>query len=209
MKLPSRSEKPWQSRAETVERRPRLVLAEGRATPEEALHARLAPAINRLLWTFLGADSERDDLAHDIFVRILRGASKVRDAEKLEPWAVRVAMNCIKNEFRRRKFRRWVSWDTVEDPPQHFDVDFQGRELLRRTYRLLEKLPLSERLPLTLQLLDDASLQQIASVCDCSVRTAKRRLRAARDRFELLARRDPLLASRLPARSAAEEMSDD
>lgn len=198
MKLPSRSERAWWPRAETAERWPRLVLADDQATPEEVLHALLAPTINRLVWAFLGADPERDDIAHDIFIRILRGASKVRDPKKLEPWAVRVAMNCIKNEFRRRKFRRWVSWDTVEEPPQlRFDIDFHGRELLRRTYQLLDKLPLSERLPFTLQLLDNASLQEIAKLCACSERTAKRRLQAARERFELLARRDPLLASRI------------
>lgn len=167
-------------------------------TPEERLHTLLAPTVNRLVWTFLGADPDRDDIAQEIFIRIFRGATKVREPAKLKPWAVRVAMNCIKKEFRRRSFRRWVSFSATREPEHpRFHEDFEGRELLQRTYCLLEKLPLRERLPLTLQLLENVDLERIAEVCECSSRTAKRRLKSARQRFERLARLDPVLASRL------------
>jgi hypothetical protein len=56
-------------------------------TRAEVLHARLAPVINRLVWSFLGVDPDRDDLVHDIFIRILRSAHTVRDPAKLEGWA--------------------------------------------------------------------------------------------------------------------------
>lgn len=172
-------------------------LAEREASLEERLHAQLFPTVNRLLWTFLGPDPERDDIAQEIFIRIFRGAARVREPARLEPWAVRIAMNCIKNEFRRRTLRRLLSLDATRDAEHpRFHQDFEGRELLRRTYALLEKLPPQERIPLTLQLLENADLEHIAEICACSARTAKRRLKSARERFERLARQDPLLASR-------------
>jgi len=183
----------------------RLVADSDRAA--ELLYERLAPVVNKLLWTFLGADPERDDLAHEIFIRILRGAEKVRDPSKLELWASRVTMNALKNEFRRRKLRRWLSLDMNEEPAYH--SDYEGRELLLRTYRTLERLPTRERLPFSLRLLQQASAEEIGRVCGCSVRTTKRRLRSARARFLKLAAADPLLGPRLASVSVQGDDSDE
>lgn len=182
-----------------AEPRERGVLgAVGNASQLELLHARLSPLVNRLLWTFLGCDAERDDVAHDIFVKILRGVDRVRDPSRLESWAMRVTMNSIKNEFRRRKLRRFLSLDAVteeEHPRMH--PDFEGRELLRTAQRVLAMLPMAERLAVTLRLFEGASAERIAEVCGFSVRTAKRRLASGHERFLRLARQDALLKARL------------
>lgn len=184
-----------------------FVLAAEDATQAELLHARLAPMVNRLVWSFLGADADRDDITHDIFIKIFRGVEHVRDASRLEAWALRVAMNSLKNEFRRRKLRRFFSFDTMGDD-QHPRVhpDFEGREVIVHTQRILETLPVDERLALTLRLFEDATDERIAEVCGFSVRTARRRLKAGRERFVRLARLDSLLASRI---SGELEESDD
>lgn len=183
----------------------RLAVAEGTTTQSEMLHRRLAPVVNKLIWTFLGPDPDRDDVAHDIFIKILRGAKHVRDPARLQDWAVRVAMNCIKNEFRRRKFRRFLSLDASEPATPSYHADFEGRELLLRTQRLLEALPVNERLPFTLRLLEGTSAEELAKICDCSVRTVKRRLRAGKARFERLAAQDPLLGPRITRKEAVDE----
>jgi len=167
-------------------------------TQAEVLHARIAPVVNRLVWSFLGVDAERDDLVHDIFVRILRSAHTVREPERLEEWAARVAVNCIKNEFRRRKLRRFFFLHShADDEGQAYHADFEGRELLTRTSRILEQIPIDERIPLTLQLMQDSSIEEIAKICGSSGRTVKRRLKSARERFARLAKHDPLVHSRL------------
>jgi RNA polymerase sigma-70 factor (ECF subfamily) len=185
-----------------------VIVAAGEASQTELLHARLAPMVNRLLWTFLGCDSERDDLAHDIFIKIFRGVHKVRDPARLESWAMRVVMNSVKNEFRRRKLRRLLSLDSVADadhPRVH--PDFEGRELLARTQRVLEALPVEERLAVTLRLMEQASAERIAELCGFSVRTAKRRLATGRERFLRLAQGDPLLSARFVEDAESEESS--
>lgn len=175
-----------------------LALAGHDRTRAELLHARLAPVVGRLVWSFLGPDAERDDLVHDIFLRILRTAHTVRDPARLEEWAARVTVNAIKNEFRRRKLRRFFSLeDRDENTESKYHPDFEGRQLLLRTAAILEAMPVNERIPLTLQLLHQSSIEEIADVCGSSVRTVKRRLKSARDRFTKLASRDPLLRSRL------------
>jgi RNA polymerase sigma-70 factor (ECF subfamily) len=164
----------------------------------DALYARLAPVVNKLLWALLGPDPERDYLAHEIFIRILRGAGRVRDQQRLEAWAARVTVNLVKNEFRSRKLRRLLTFGVDEDELwQVGHPDFEGRELLLRTYGVLMKLPTAERLPFTLRLMTGHSIEEIALACGSSVRTTKRRLKAARERFVRLGSADSLLAERL------------
>lgn len=163
----------------------------------EALYEALAPSVYKLLWTLLGPDSERDDLAHEVFLKILKHAHQLRDPASLQAWATRLVVNTVKNEFRRRKLRRWLSLGTEDEREPSYHPDFEGREVLLRTYGILAKLPAHERLPLTLRLIGQQEAEEIAAVSGCSVRTVKRRLQAGRSRFLKLASVDPLLAERL------------
>ncbi len=176
----------------------RLVLVPREASEAELLYERLAPVVHRVVWLYLATDPDRDDIAQDIFISIVRRANSVRDQRHLEAWAARVAFNAICNLFRRRKFRRWLSLDSLQDsehPARH--TDFEGRELVASAQRILERLPMTERMPLTLELFGNADQAEIARLCGCSERTLRRRLTAARARFLELARRDPALSSRL------------
>jgi RNA polymerase sigma-70 factor (ECF subfamily) len=185
----------------------RLVSASDGKFPDE-LYERLAPVVNKLLWTMLGPDPERDDLAHEIFIRLLKSVGELRDPARLEAWARRVAVNFVKNEFRRRKLRRLFVSGVDEELAGSYHPDFEGRELLLRTYRVLSQLPPRERVPLTLRLVGQQSVEEIAGACATSVRTVKRRLKGARERFLRLASADPLLAERLRC-SKLDEGTDD
>jgi len=176
----------------------RLVLVPREASEADLLYERVAPVVNRMVWLYLATDPDRDDIAQDIFVSIMRRASSVRDPAHLEAWAARVAFNAVCNLFRRRKLRRWMSLDLLqEDEQPDGHTDFEGRELVARAQRILESLPMTERMPFTLELFGNASQHEIAKLCGCSERTLRRRLKAARERFLFLARRDPALSSRL------------
>lgn len=162
---------------------------------EEHLHARLAPVVNRVVWSLLGPDSEHDDVIHDVFLRILRGIVDLREADRLEQWAARVTVNTVRNELRRRRLRRWVFWNAFEDPgPLRYAPDMEGRELVARAYSALEKLPDEERVVLSLRLFHHRTLEEVAASAGCSASTAKRRLRRARERFTRIAERDELLS---------------
>lgn len=173
------------------------------ATSSELTYERVAPVVNKMVWLYLATDPERDDVAQDILVAVVRGAKTVRDPAQLEGWVAKVAFNTICNLFRRRKLVRWLSLEALSGyEPAAPHVDFEGRELVARTQRILECLPVAERMAFTLQLLGNATLEEIAQRCGCSDRTARRRLKAARERFTRLVKRDPVLASRLATDTA-------
>jgi RNA polymerase sigma-70 factor (ECF subfamily) len=175
----------------------------------QLLFARVAPIVNGLVWSMLGPDSEREDIAHEAFIRIFRARESLRNAESVEAWAARVTVNTVKNELRRRRLRRWVLFDFWNDAPalRTYVEDIQGREVLKAAFRVLERLPANERVTLSLRLFHDVEVEEVAKLTGSSLRTTKRRLSAARTQFERLAGRDPLLASWL--RKKPEERDDE
>jgi RNA polymerase sigma factor (sigma-70 family) len=159
-----------------------------------------------MVWWYLATDSERDDVAQDILLSVIQHADSVRDEAALEAWVSSVAFNKIRNVFRARKLRRWLSLDALfgHDPPDP-PADFEGRELVKRAQRILERLPVAERMAFTLQFLANAGIQEIAVQCGWSERTTRRRLKAARVRFMRLVQRDPALSHHLARRAGSDE----
>ena len=64
---------------------------------------------------------------------------------------------------------------------------------LGRVYEVLDKVPVKERIPFTLRIIDGMALQDVAQACDVSLATVKRRITRARQRFSVLAKNYPLL----------------
>jgi RNA polymerase sigma-70 factor (ECF subfamily) len=163
------------------------------------LFDRCEAQVNRIVWRVLGADEAHDDVVQEVFVALLRGLARVRDPEAIPGWVAVVTVNTVRSEIRRRRIRRlWMrsepeAIDLAEVPAQ----SHEARELLRRTYAVLAKLPADERIAFGLRFIDEMPLTEVAAACDCSLATIKRRLQAAQARFRRLAQRDPALAERL------------
>jgi RNA polymerase sigma-70 factor, ECF subfamily len=162
-------------------------------------HDRIAAVLHRIL----GDDHDLPDLVQEVFVRAISGAHGFRGpSEALESWLVKIAVFTARGLIRRRRvFRRFFS-----PAPAAVDIaematatvaTAEQLEAVRRTYILLDKLPANERIALTLQLVDEMSLPQIAEACGVSQSTIKRRLRRAHVRFEALVSADPALRERL------------
>lgn len=164
-----------------------------------ALFDRCEATVNRIVWRVLGADEGHDDVVQQVFVALLKGLTQVRDPGALAGWVAVVTVNTVRTEIRRRRVRRlWMrsepeALDLAEAPaPSH-----EARELLRRTYAVLAKLPADERIAFGLRFIDEMPLIEMAAACNCSLATIKRRLQSAQTRFRRLAQRDPALAERL------------
>ncbi|HEX6274881.1 MAG TPA: sigma-70 family RNA polymerase sigma factor [Polyangiaceae bacterium] len=164
----------------------------------ERVYERVAPVVERTVRFYAATDSERDDIAQEALVAILRNRDTVTDPEQLEAWAARVTFNTMCSVFRRRKVRRSQPLESLQGcEPQVPESDFESREILARVLRILKHLPGQERTVLTLELLGNASQEEIAQQTGRSKRTVRRRLKAARQRFMSLAHADPMLRGRV------------
>lgn len=162
------------------------------------LYDRYAPEVNRLIWQLLGADPDHDDLVQQVFCQLLTSAHKVREPGKLRGFVLRVTINMVRSELRKRSVRR--RFLRAEDDPDRFESihsDHETRAILRHTFEILERMPTNERIVFTLRHVDGRSLDEVSHLCSCSLSTTKRKLNKAQKRFHTFAKNDPLLASYL------------
>src|SRR5205085_11417232 len=117
--------------------------------------------------------------------RAMAGASRFPGTtDAREAWLVKIAIHTARGLIRRRRvWRRFFSM--AETPP---DIASAGQatheqiEAVRRTYAIFDKLPTTERVALTLEMIDEMPLLQIAESCGVSRSTIKRTLNRARQR---------------------------
>ncbi|MDC0723511.1 sigma-70 family RNA polymerase sigma factor [Nannocystis sp. bb15-2] len=164
----------------------------------EVLFDLVGAQVNRLVWRVLGADEDHDDLVQEVFVALLAGLTRVREADALRGWVAAVTINTVRSEIRRRRVRRWFGMQAAPDDLGHTPTaSHEARELLGRTYAVLGRLPADERIAFALRFIDEQPLGDVAAACSCSLATVKRRISAAQARFRRLAERDPMLAEHL------------
>lgn len=163
-----------------------------------ALFDRFEKDVNRLVWRFLGADADHDDLVQQVFMEALVGVKKVRESGGLRGWMVCLTVNKVRSELRRRRVRRWFSGGATSDAPEpkHVD-DHDAREALQRTYAVLDELAANQRLVFVLRYIEGLPLAEVAEACSCSLATVKRHLQRAEGRFVERAKKDPVLRERL------------
>ena len=177
-----------------------------RGEPDAAalLYDRFAHDVNRLVWRLLGADAEHDDLVQQVFCHLLGSARKVRDPDLLGPFVLRVTVNTVRSELRKRAVRRrFFQTEADVDRFETVAPDLERALLLKRTFQILGSMPVRERLVLSLRYLDDRSLEEVASLSGCSLATVKRRLTRARERFCALAASCAPIAARLDGASGS------
>lgn len=193
--------------AETTEDQ-RLVagLRNREAWAAAALVDRHGPHVRRVLVRVLGADDgEHRDLLQEVFTRAFAGIGRLAEAGALKAWLTHIAVFTAREAIRRRRRRRWLWF--VDELPEREAVcaDPELREAAQAVYRVLDRLPVDERIPLALRLLEGMELEATAAACGMSVATVRRRLARAEDRFYRLAREHEALAPWIAARDARSE----
>lgn len=155
------------------------------------------PLVERTIGRILGFGDELPDATQEAFLRAVRALDRLRDAQALVDWLIQIAVCTAADFLRRRKRRRWLSFfdgDKLDEPPAP-STDESGRDALRATYRVLDRLSPDERTVFTLRFIDGMDIDALASAHDCSRSTVKRRLARATARFRALARREPALST--------------
>lgn len=154
------------------------------------LYDRFSKDVNRLVYRLLGPDVDHDDLVQQIFLQIIQSIGSVRDPERLAFWVRTICVNVVRSELRKR-----AAWRTFwrSPPPAEIgdlSLDMQAADFVNRSTDVLGRLSEQERLVFVLYYLEERSLPEIAEAGGFSLRTAKRRLSRARERFRSHMARD-------------------
>ncbi len=151
-----------------------------RAPVSDPVWKRIEAAVSRVLRRRV-TPGEREELAQQIYLQILESIHSLRDWDRVDAWATRVALNTVWSTLRTRKrWRRLVVPSEDADVERAFyAVDFEVRERIAAVFAALETLPPHHRRLLEERWLDDKGATLVAASERYSATTAKRRLREA------------------------------
>jgi RNA polymerase sigma-70 factor (ECF subfamily) len=143
----------------------------------------------------LGSNSDVEDIAQQVFIRVWKSARRYAPRAKFTTWLLKITRNLVFNELRRAKRRAQVSLqpepgaegiplkDETNPAP---DASLLEGELQRAIEEAIMQLPESQRMALVLRRYEQLSYDEIAEVLDLSVPAVKSVL--FRARTELRAR---------------------
>jgi RNA polymerase sigma-70 factor (ECF subfamily) len=138
---------------------------------------------NGPLWRYLrrlaGNEQDAQELLQDVWIRVLRGMARLRDASKLRAWLFAIARRAAMDALRAQYAAPRNEDVSGLDPPAP-DVHDTLHEDLDAVEQELQRLPVIEREVLTLFYLDELSLGEVADVLAIPVGTVKSRLFRAR-----------------------------
>ena len=142
-----------------------------------------------------GPRIDPEDAAQDVFERVLRRLPTLRDPATLPAWLFQLTRRVVIDHRRRAWLRRWVG-GTVPDVSDPRGVD--DADTARVVHAVLDVLPRDLREVLVLCDLEERTADEAAELVSVPVGTIRSRLRRARERFEVEARRRDLVPDRGP-----------
>ena len=172
----------------------RLVARGDTAAFEELIERHQALVIGTVA-RMLGSNSDVEDIAQQVFIRVWKSAGRYVPRAKFTTWLLKITRNLVFNELRRSKRRAYVPIqidpNTEEIPlkdeaAQSPDASLLETELQQAIDKAIAELPETQRMAVILRRYQDLSYEQIADVLDLSVPAVKSVL--FRARTELRAR---------------------
>lgn len=133
------------------------------------LFERYAPILLRLTRRHLRDDELAREIVQQTFFRLHGARHDFRTGSKLRPWVMTIAMNLVREHWRRSK-RRKVSDLEVDTQPAP-ETDFMPLELRQRAtllYGALEQLPQSQREVVELHWFQERPYAEIAEIVGTS-----------------------------------------
>jgi RNA polymerase sigma-70 factor (ECF subfamily) len=156
----------------------RLVPDAGHPPTLDDVYRRYCRYVWAVILRLCGRPSEVDDLIQDVFVEAAAGITRLRDPEAVKGWLATIAVRTVRRRLLVRKAWHFLGLDrdaaeTVLVDPRASPAD---RALLRAVYKVLDEMPVQDRLALTLHTIEGETMKAVAKLCGCTLATAKRRV---------------------------------
>jgi RNA polymerase sigma-70 factor (ECF subfamily) len=145
----------------------------------EAHQARVIGTISKML----GSDTEAEDLAQQVFIRVWKSAQRYKPKAKFTTWLFRITRNLVFNEMRRRKHFAEPTDDVLEPAERTSHEPDQAlleEELQSAIQEAINNLPESQRMAIILRRYEEMPYEEIAKVMRTTVPAVKSILFRAR-----------------------------
>ncbi len=169
-----------------IEGAPRLVGPGESGSPLDEVYRRYCRYVAAVILRLGGREGEVEDLVQDVFVEAARGIKHLRQPDAIKGWLATIAVRTTRRSLRMRKLRGFLGIDAGAD---YEDLAAPGASppdklLLAAVYRVLDQMPVEDRLAFGLHHIEGEKLETVAHLCGCSCATAKRRIARAQQVIE-------------------------
>ncbi len=130
------------------------------------------------------AETDRDDLFQEIFIKIHRSAAQYQADRPLHPWLFTIVANTVRTYYRKKKVQEMVFAEASAVEPEAPAASSERQAMARQTAAWLEqeiqKLPLAQQEVLILTCIESLPQKEVAEALDLPINTVKTNLRRAR-----------------------------
>jgi RNA polymerase sigma-70 factor (ECF subfamily) len=146
----------------------------------------------------LGDETEAEDLAQQVFVRVWKSAKRYVPSAQFTTWLLTIARNLVFNEMRRRQRFKLIAGgvefeegiqplkDLSALSPSQKILEWEMQEMIQAA---IEQLPTSQRLALILRRYEEMPYEEIAQILGASLPAVKSMLFRAREELKRHLRR--------------------
>jgi RNA polymerase sigma-70 factor (ECF subfamily) len=182
-------EAPARSEDDAEDVRLMRLVSGGDTTAFEQLIERHQALVAGTVARMLGSNSDVEDIAQQVFIRVWKSAGRYVARAKFTTWLLKITRNLVFNEMRRAKRHPHLPVQTepeAEELPLKDeatstpDATLLQSELQQAIERAITLLPEMQRMALVLRRYEELSYEEIADVLDLSVPAVKSLLFRAR-----------------------------
>ena len=133
------------------------------------LFERYAPILLRLTRRHLRSDELAEEIVQQTFFRLHGARNDFRRGSKLRPWVMTIAMNLVREHWRRKKRRKMTSLEVetqAAPEPEYLPLELRERSKLLR--EALGKLPTSQREVIELHWFQERPYAEVAVIVGTS-----------------------------------------
>ena len=134
-----------------------------------------------LAWRCLGDAAEAQDVVQEAFLRIYKAASRYQPTAKFRTYLYRIVTRlCVDREAKKHPEYTEAMVSISDSSPDPEEL-FGQNELSEAVRKCLDKLPINQRLAITLRHYDGMRYDEIAEVLNVSAKAVDSLLQRARD----------------------------
>jgi RNA polymerase sigma-70 factor (ECF subfamily) len=167
----------------------------GDRAAQRELFRRQSRRVHATLFRILGANLSMDDLIQDVFIEVFRSLASFRGESSLSTWIDRCTAHVALSYLRKKRPKLVEMVTETASVAAGPEESLLLKEAARRLYAELDQMDPVLRLAITLHVIDERPVAEVAKLMDASVVATKTRVWRARRHLEACAKRDPALAA--------------
>jgi len=166
------------------------LVGRGDTSAFEQLIERHQALVTGTIARMLGSNSDVEDIAQQVFIRVWRSAPRYKHRAKFTTWLLKITRNLVFNELRRTKRHPHVPFQPPDAPAEDLplkddvtpgpDTSLLQNELQHAIENAITRLPETQRMALVLRRYEELSYEEIADILELTVPAIKSLLFRAR-----------------------------